>query len=518
MKKTIQVNIGGIQFHIDEDAYKVLQQYLDALKAHFEKDGEEGKEIITDIEQRIAELLGKKIAEGNQVITLPDVEEIIKTLGTIDDFTFGEEEAHEETFHERRANRRFYRDTENYYLGGVAAGLGAYFNIDPLWIRIIFIALIFAKGAGLIVYAILWIVVPKAVSTSQKLEMKGKPVNVNTIEKSISEEYDKVKTSFNTWSRSEKTRNTLDDIFKMLATILMAVFKFMFYALGIIFLIGGSVFLAFLIMLFFGQADFFSTHGWVQGWFLPDFSGWMAHQANFKLLVLSLFILVFIPILTLIYAGIKIVFNIRSKSVVLRATALTAWILALVLFLTLLFSEITNYSVEAMGTDSKSISLSENAAFSIDVNNNIMSENTVRYSIFDYDILYNKRREAIYGNIILEINPSYDSGEVSVAVKKYLRNVGMNDADEYLDDIDYHYAARDSKLVLDKYFEMDRDDFWRFGKVVVEVEVPVNTHVSFPAEVCEIMNHYYIGDDDCYESSRKGKTFVMTADGLKTAD
>jgi phage shock protein PspC (stress-responsive transcriptional regulator) len=517
MKKTIQVHIGGMQFHIDEDAYKVLQQYLDALKAHFEKDGEEGKEIITDIEQRIAELLGKKISESRQVITLPDVDEIIKTLGTIEDFKYGEEEAHEEAFHERRANRRFYRDTENYYLGGVAAGLGAYFNIDPLWIRLIFIALIFLKGAGLVIYAILWLVVPKAVSTSQKLEMKGKPVNVSTIEKSIAEEYSKVKTSFSTWSQSEKTRNAVDSVFKTFATIIMGIFKIILYALGIVFLITGSIFLAFLIVLFFGNVDFFTAHGFMHGWFIPDLSGWMSNHANYKLLALSLFLLVFIPFVSLIYTGIKIIFHIRTKSVVLRATAFTAWILALVLFLTLLFSEMSSFSVEAMGADSQSVSITENTTFLIDVKENISKKNTVSYSIFDYDLLYNKRHETIYGKVCLVVLPEFDDHEITVNIKRYLRNVSMDNADEYLDEVRYHYALHDSAVILDKYFEMDGDDFWRFGKVVVEISVPVNTRVRFPSELCEMLNTSNT-EVDCYDNAFSGRYWIMTRDGLKAPE
>ena len=293
MKKTVQMHIGGGQYHIDDDAFNILQQYLDALKTHFDKEGETGKEIISDIEQRIAELLKNKITESKQVINAEDINEIIKTLGTIEDFKYAEDNPEDAALHEYRAHRRFYRDCENNYLGGVAAGLGAYFNIDPVWIRIAFIALLFVKGIGLLIYAVLWIVVPKALTTAQKLEMKGKPVTINTIEKSIAGEYQSIKSNFSSWSQSEKTRNAFQDIVKAFSTIVIALFKFLLYAIGIVFLITGSLFLAAIVMLFFGQFDTFHTYDLFRGWIIPDFTGWISNPTHFRLLAISLFALVF---------------------------------------------------------------------------------------------------------------------------------------------------------------------------------------------------------------------------------
>jgi phage shock protein PspC (stress-responsive transcriptional regulator) len=516
MKKTVQMHIGGGQYHIDDDAYNLLQQYLEALKIHFEKDGEAGKEIIADIEQRIAELLKNIITESKQVVTSKDIDEIIKTLGTIEDFNYAEDGKEDSSPYDRRANRRFYRDCESNYLGGVAAGLGAYFNIDPVWIRLAFIALLFLKGAGLLVYAVLWLVVPKAVTTAQKLEMKGKPVTINTIEESISEEYQKVKSNINSWSQSQKTRNTLQDIVKAFATLVVAVFKFFLYAIGIIFLITGSLFLAALVVLFVGQIEPFQPYDFLSGWIVPDLSGWISNPTNFRLLAISLFALVLIPLVSLIYAGIKILFHIKTKSVVLRATALTGWILALILFLTVLFSEISNFSVEAMGSDSKSIASQQNSTLYIDVNDNLSKEHTITYSIFDYDILHDKKRDAVYGQASLTFLPVTDQQEITYSVKRYLRNVSMNNAHEYLDEIRYHAKINDSVLVLDQYFEMDEKDFWRFGKVEVEVKVPVNACVNFHPNVCSL---FYSQDREryCVDSLLAGKKCIMTRDGLTAA-
>ena len=182
MKKTIKIKLGGIIFHIDEDAYDMLRSYLDSLKDHF-SGMEGGAEVIDDIEIRIAEIFESKSNDPNKVIEKEDVKKMIDTMGEARDILEEEDNGtYQRTY--RRTGKRFYRDPDNAVLGGVCGGLGAYFNVDPIWFRILFIVLIFAYGAGL-VYLILWIVIPKAETASQKLEMKGENVTVQNLERTI---------------------------------------------------------------------------------------------------------------------------------------------------------------------------------------------------------------------------------------------------------------------------------------------------------------------------------------------
>src|SRR5512147_415022 len=131
MKKTTQIHIGGRHFFIDEDAFQKLNLYLESLKRHFAGEGESGSEVVDDIEQRIAELLESKITQGKQAVTFNDVNEAISTLGNVEDFVFSDEPSGQEVYINRRDHRRFYRDPDNYYIGGVAGGMGEYFDIDP---------------------------------------------------------------------------------------------------------------------------------------------------------------------------------------------------------------------------------------------------------------------------------------------------------------------------------------------------------------------------------------------------
>jgi len=186
MKKTVSINISGIIFHIDDDAYERLNRYLNSIKRHFSKmDGRD--ELVTDIESRIAELLQEKIQDTKQVISIEDINQVISMMGEpaeMDEDTDTEPVRSHKTYSYSRA-KRLYRDPDGNMISGVSNGLAAYFNIDPVWFRILFIGTLFFGGAGLIAYIILWIIVPEAITTAEKLEMRGEPVNGSNIERSI---------------------------------------------------------------------------------------------------------------------------------------------------------------------------------------------------------------------------------------------------------------------------------------------------------------------------------------------
>lgn len=270
MKKNISINVSGIIFHIEEDGYDPLKNYLDSINRYFST-FEDSHEIIADIEGRIAEIFLNNLKDGKQVITYEDVKGLISTMGSIKDFQEAEEgglfntapeiteEEQEEPVRDPSTTRRLYRDTKRKLLGGVLSGMAYYFNIDALWtrlifillffgvsvlpsiagflfiayillwiivpgndalkeerkvkkmyrnpegkvlggvaggvaayfgtdvvlIRLLFVALIFAGGTGIILYVILWIILPMAKSITDKMEMKGQPVTLSNIESTI---------------------------------------------------------------------------------------------------------------------------------------------------------------------------------------------------------------------------------------------------------------------------------------------------------------------------------------------
>lgn len=198
MKRAISINLGGIVFNIDDDAYRELQAYLTQIEGCF-SDREESKEIMNDIEARIAELFNERITDYKKVITSKDVNDIIAVMGSPEQF--GETENGSTQKRRERFGpsgyRRMYRDPDNRILGGVCSGMSAYWQIDPIILRILFVIAFLGFGTGLIIYIILWIVLPEAKTKAQKLEMMGEKVNVSNIGKAFKEEFNNVKKNMN---------------------------------------------------------------------------------------------------------------------------------------------------------------------------------------------------------------------------------------------------------------------------------------------------------------------------------
>lgn len=179
MKKTLIINIGNSIIHIEEDAYEVLTTYLNEIKQHFAKNADDF-EIVTDIENRIAEMLTEILTTSQkQVVEMADVEGVIAQMGRVQDFQNEEEEMPQanQTF-SFTGDKKLYRDMEDAMIAGVCSGLGHYMNIEARWIRLVAFLSIFIGGAGILAYLILWIAIPRAVSRSEKMEMKGEATNL----------------------------------------------------------------------------------------------------------------------------------------------------------------------------------------------------------------------------------------------------------------------------------------------------------------------------------------------------
>ncbi|MBN2863930.1 MAG: PspC domain-containing protein, partial [Bacteroidales bacterium] len=191
MKITVSINLGGYSFNIDEDAYSELKRYLKNLELHFAAE-ESSSEILSDIEARMAELFRAKLTAYKQVINIEDVLSVISILGNPEDFSDNEGTSAHEKF-STPGYHRMYRDPDHRIIGGVCSGMGAYWRIDPWIMRIIFIIISIMGGMGILIYLILYIVLPEAKSTAQKIEMKGEPVTIHNIRDSVKKEFDTVR-------------------------------------------------------------------------------------------------------------------------------------------------------------------------------------------------------------------------------------------------------------------------------------------------------------------------------------
>lgn len=195
MKKTVSVNIKGINFLIEEDAYELLQDYMDRLKKTLQNETG-SKEIIEDVELRIAEICSSKLNENKTVIELEDIEEILSQLGDPSDYVDEDQStsSHSKSYNEG-PEKRLFRDTENAVIAGVCQGIANFFNIDVVIIRALFVIILLFAGFGFPLYLILWIIVPKAKNTIDRLRMKGRPITVETVREEVELAAERIKGS-----------------------------------------------------------------------------------------------------------------------------------------------------------------------------------------------------------------------------------------------------------------------------------------------------------------------------------
>lgn len=335
MNKTITINLAGFNFYIDELAYLKLDKYLKAISASLEPESRE--ETMKDIEARIAELFLEKQKIKNQVIGIDEVDFIIATLGQPEDFIEAEPNASDPQNKSysadtaQRKSKKLYRDIDHRGLGGVCAGLAHYLGIERIWVRLIFLLLflpIFTSkllvpsgSTVFLIYIIMWIVVPAARTTSQKLEMEGEKIDIDNIERKVRAEYQNIKKKVN-----DADYSGAQGFFEKLANILLGLLKIVIMIIGVIIvLVSGIGLIAILVSFFSLGAISFSGFNPLHefGMNFTTLPYWLAY---FLLAVVS-----GIPVLLLLFAGLKII-NPKSKPISLTGILILVgvWVLALV--------------------------------------------------------------------------------------------------------------------------------------------------------------------------------------------
>ena len=242
MNKSFSISIGGLAFFIEDTAYDSLKNYLDSIRISLHN--EEGSdEIIQDVEQRIAELFKEKLGSSRQVVNLQDIEYVKSVMGKPQDFATEEDETQpKKIYSSYTTGKQLFRDGEHKILGGVLSGIGKYFGIEAVWLRLLFFAPMFfdffatfglSFGTMIVIYIILWIVIPEAKTTSDKLKMQGKPVNFSNIKESINIDNEEVKENFNKAGNAIKSGansfgNFIEGFFKVLLKIFLILIGIIF--------------------------------------------------------------------------------------------------------------------------------------------------------------------------------------------------------------------------------------------------------------------------------------------------
>jgi len=505
MNKTVNINLAGIFFHIDEDAYLKLQRYLEAIKRSF-TDSQGRSEIISDIEARIAELFAERIQNEKQVVGIKLVDEVITIMGQPEDYLVDDEIFEDEPqASQRRSSRpskKLYRDTDNSYIGGVAAGLGHYFGIETIWIRLIW--LLFAIGSGgtfIFIYLIFWALVPEAKTTAEKLMMSGDDVNISNIEKKIKDGIDsvsetvknvdlkkhgdKLKEGFDHVSdnisetvksvdfqkQGNRLKSSSQTFFDTIGNILMFFLKVLAKFIGILLIIVGVSTLISLIVALFSVGITDALH--FPGMDFIDAS----NAANIPLWLMSLllFFAIGIPFFFVFYLGLKIlVKNLKSIGNIAKFTLLGIWLMAIIGLIITGVKQATEHAYDTNVTQ-------------IEETINISSGDTLKIKMIAHDN-YNKYMNRNYTNYRISRNDADDNiisitdirlliksttdSLASIKITSFARGSSYDLARERAENVIYNYAIADNELKLDSYLITNASNKFSDQNIEVIVYLP----------------------------------------------
>ncbi len=538
MNKTVTINISGIIFHIEEDAYDKLNHYLNTIRKYFSKsDGSD--EIMSDIESRIAELLKEKLHDSKQAILVTDVDQVIEIMGKPEDFEgnaaeaqssanpndnhFGKQE--NQTYY--TGPRRFYRDEENKVLGGVCSGVAAYFDTDPLWIRLLLVVMVFGFGTGILLYIILWIIIPPARTTTEKLEMRGEKIDINNISKTVKEGAESIKDRVEEMSTearkmAHRNKDVVSKLIDLIGYIFMGIGKVVIKVVGVFFVFIAVILTIALVGSLLGVSTIhhMKMDEWINSIFVDG------NQTS--LLILGGILVVGVPALMFMYKGVKLIFNFKYYNRWLNMTAGGLWLVGLIILSYVAIRVGSEFSEEGRVREEFTLKQPIGNEMILKVNPNADHHAEYRESfVFGKSIKINRHKmnfevtekdgkKMFIGFPHMNIVPS-ESANFELYILKTSRGTDKKGASEKARQIEYHLTQTDSLLNFDDFFVIDRMEKWRNQQVEVMLKVPQGKTIYIDKNMA---NFIYDVENvtETLDGDMVGRRWKMSSKGLECVD
>ncbi|MEA1886503.1 MAG: PspC domain-containing protein [Bacteroidota bacterium] len=480
MEKSIKINIAGVIFQINEDAYELLRDYLQSITYRL-SNIPGGSEMIDDIEARIAELFQSKPSWQTAVISKDEVEEIISTMGSPEDITGDlDMEAEAGTF--RGQQKKLYRNTDNSIIGGVCSGISDYTGIEPVWIRIVFILFTLVYFIGAIVYVVLWIALPKAGSsvyhrTSVRTERAAKTRRPDS---SVSES-------------SAAVGNAFNEIFRAFGKFFIILFRIILAIIGVAFIIAGfTALFSFIFVSMFHSTLLLPQFFEESAIYLPDFLIFIADPSLSVWLIILTSLVIGLPLLALIYWGIRMVFQFRARDLVLNLTMLIIWILSLVALSIISFSQGINFSDSYRTSRQWSLPASDTIVVKLDERVSALEYQRAVHLPFEPRNMYlNEEKDIIY--VSPELNIYHTNDNAHITIVRYSSGHSRSDAISKAEKLDYDISIEKGIIELDEYFSLPAGKRWSGAFVKIRLYIPDDKIVYFDEDVESLMHDDYFG-------------------------
>lgn len=498
MKKTININLAGIHFHIDEDAYQKLYAYLESIRISL-KNAEGSEEILQDIEARIAELFSEEIDAEKQVVTLKEVEEVISIMGQPEDYQM-EDDSFEETeaksAYEKTAGKKLFRDIDNKYIGGVSSGLGHYIGVDAVWIRLIWILLVLAgMGSPMLIYILLWILVPAAITTSDKLKMTGEPINISNIEKKFKEGFDNVTNSVKNADYGKYGNSFKSGIGKFF-DVLSGIFKILIVLLAklagiLLILISTSLFIGLVtgtfLIKYIPLVDRVSAYDYYNFIFIDSVPVW--------LMSVLFFFAIGIPLFVLFTLGLRLLINhLKPVNTTLKILLFAIWFFAIIGLVFIATKQYKETAFSGRATEEKlmtntapdTLNINVRGSSEFDLNVSKKSGMSARQDKSGNTVIYSN-------DIRLNLKPTRDSLAKLIIHKKSKGN-SFSNAKDRADAIEYELDIQNENISLNGFFTTETKNNYRDQEVEITLLFPEKTVLFIDPST-----HSFIGADSRFQ-------------------
>jgi phage shock protein PspC (stress-responsive transcriptional regulator) len=503
MDKAININLGGILFSIDEEAYRILRDYLQAIDLRF-RNIPGGAETIEDIESRIAEIFqSQKGLTG--VITRESVEAMINIIGKPEDF--GQAEPAEARREYPGQKKKMFRNPDDKIIGGVCGGMGLYLNTDPVWIRLLFVLFIFMGGMGLFVYLALWIALPSAIGETRKKEMYG-----TAYYKDLNSGGEPYRYSGST----SRVGNAFNEVFRAIGKVIYIFVRIFLILIGISFVLTGFMTLVTFIMVFiFKFPGAFSTDA--AGFdisYLPDFLNYIVTPTLAPWITALIAVAVTLPLLALIYGGIRLIFWFSVRDGFIWLTGFIIWVVSLAVLSIMLFNEGVSFAETAKTSSKEYFKESPDTLYLVSGAkiSDLQFDNEIKIPDDEYRVYISDEKREVYIRTYLDIRPD-EANSTGINIRKRSAGRSRNDAMEKTERLIYNYKITGDTLFLDEYFAIPSGTKWSLDNVGATVYAPVGTIIYMDKNI-EMLLHSYNYNDDDYITDPRGRYWVMTEDGL----
>lgn len=526
MNKTISINLSGLLFNLEEGAYEQLAAYLKRLRGHFSVS--EGRdEIIGDIESRIAELFTERLKQ-KQVILEVDVAEVIAILGQPEEYLDTEEEAESVKAQSESAQatgpRRLFRSADDGVLGGVCSGIGHYFGIDPIWLRVAFLVAFFFAGSGPVIYLILWIAIPRAVTTAEKLQMKGEPVTISNIERNIKEEIERAQKAAGEFTR--RVRNSdrgrigsfVSELFWSLNRLLNKLVKLLGRSLGVFLLLLGSLCLFIWFAVILGSGSFISINGERLGMTMPGLlDTTFSEPWHITMFMIGLALVTLSPILAMMLGGTRLLISRRfSFKWPARVNGMLfllglAFCLIPSVMLTRNFSSqariIESVVQEEFGNDTLRVRVSPD------------SEVKLRHSLKmdEWKFYFNEDNPFITGIVKVSIAPTTDNS-LSVKAERSAYGASKKEAFATAGNIQFFARKSGNTLTLHPYFKVKQGDKWRKQEIEFDIALPQGMYIFLEPTVGRLIEDVELDTETGSHHEITGHYWRSGKNGLECTD